>query len=187
MNALAPLPPAARNADPAGLAQCIAALLGEREEAAKSVRAAGRRFDAVPLPPPLTLRFSGPFGALSIEVEPDYLREQLPRYSPSSSRGRRLRRLLGNYDKHRARLWAARETSGFAAAWEAAKRVHDGMRQVTALVLAQEPHSNADVALRAAALLACELTDRPGGYLAEHAPDVISGLLDFAATKENAQ
>jgi hypothetical protein len=47
-----------------------------------------------------------------VEVDPDWIRDALPNFSPGSRRGKRLGRLLRLHDEHSARVRAAREASG---------------------------------------------------------------------------
>ena len=62
-----------------------------------------------PQTPALTVTYRGPFGPLEVDVDPDWIREMLPEFSPRSRRGRRLRKLLRLHNVHYAALWADRE------------------------------------------------------------------------------
>jgi hypothetical protein len=80
-------------------------LLREREDNRKALRAAGARFKP-PLTQAPTVTYRGPFAPIEVDVDPDWIREMLPDFSPRSRRGRRLRKLLRLHDEHYAALWA---------------------------------------------------------------------------------
>src|SRR5271170_1217716 len=65
-----------------------------------------------PQTPALTVTHRGLFGPLEVDVDPDWIREMLPEFSPRSRRGRRLRTLLRLHEEHYARLSADREALG---------------------------------------------------------------------------
>jgi hypothetical protein len=123
---------------PAALARRLAALLAEREEAREALRIADARFTA-PVPSAIPLRFRGPFGSIVLELDDDYLREQLPRYSPNSPKGRRLRRLLRAHDKAKACFEADCAASGYAAAQAALKSLEADLGAACADALARPP------------------------------------------------
>jgi hypothetical protein len=118
------------------------------------------------------------FGPIGVDVDPDWIRELLPNFSPRSSRGRKLRRLLRIHDNHYARAWADREASGVGAAVEDKRRIEEDLQSAAQVAFNQGGHSVADVALQAAALLAVKL----GSYHDfRRAPAVISALLEIAS------
>jgi hypothetical protein len=181
MNALAPLPVAAKpisGVSRAAIAQRIAALLREHEANAAALRAASKRFNPPPTPPELSVTYRGLFGPIGVDVDPEWIRELLPNFSPRSRRGRKLRRLLRIHEAHYARVWADREASGVGAAVEAQQRISEALRAAAKAAFDQGGHSVADVALQAAALIAVKL----GSYHDfKHAPVVISALLEIAS------
>jgi hypothetical protein len=180
MNALAPLPVAVApvsRVSRAANAQRIAALLREHEANKTALRAASKRFNSPPSPPELSVTYRGLFGPIAVDVDPDWIRELLPAFSPRSRRGRKLRRLLRIHDNHYARVWADREASGMGAAVEDKRRIEEGLQSAAGAAFDQGGHSVADVALQAAALIAVKL----GSYHdLKHAPAVILALLEVA-------
>jgi hypothetical protein len=180
MNALSPLPVAAMpvsGVSRAAIAQRIAELLREHEANKTALRAASARFNLPRTPPELSVTYRGLFGPIGVDVDPDWIRELLPDFSPRSRRGRRLRRLLRIHDNHYARVWADREASGVAAAVDDSRRIEDDLQTAMQAAFDQEGHSVADVALQAAALIAVKL----GSYHdLKHAPAVILALLEVA-------
>lgn len=182
MNAMAPLPIEAieTSQDRTVLAQRIATLLREREANQKALRAAAARFNPPPKPDELTVIHRGLLGEVEIDVDPDWIREQLAHVSPRSRRGRRLRQVLRLADDHYIRVWSDRETYGFAAAWDQSQRLEDALRDVGKAALAWPRPDAAGVALQAAALLAAELAGRADEF-ARHALRIVPALLDVAA------
>jgi hypothetical protein len=180
MNALAPLPvtvAAVSGMSRAAIAQRLAELLREHEANRTALRAASKRFNPPPTPPELSVTYRGLFGPIAVDVDPDWIRDLLPNFSPRSRRGRKLRRLLGLHEAHYARVWADRDASGMGAAVEAQERVSEALTASAKEALDRGGHSVADVALQAAALLAVKL----GSYHDfKRAPAVISALLEVA-------
>jgi hypothetical protein len=184
MNALAPLPIAMAPVSPvsrAAIAQRIAALLREHEANKTAMRAASKRFNSPPTPPELSVTYRGLLGPIGVDVDPDWIRELLPNFSPRSRRGRKLRRLLRIHDDHYARVWADREASGMGAAVDEKRRIEEDLQTAAEAAFDREGHSVADVALQAAALLAVKL----GSYHdLKHAPAVILALLEVASGRD---
>jgi hypothetical protein len=180
MNALAPLPVAAATVSGmsrATIAQRIAALLREHQANKTALRAASKRFNPPATPPELSVTYRGLFGPIGVDVDPDWIRELLPDFSPRSRRGRKLRRLLRIHEAHYARVWADREASGVGAAVDAKQRIEEDLQSAAQAALTREGSSVADVALQAAALLAVKL----GSYHDfRRAPAVILALLEVA-------
>jgi hypothetical protein len=180
MNALAPLPVAAEPVSPmsrAAITKRIAALLSEHEANKKALRAASARFKLPRTPPELSVTYRGLFGPIGVDVDPDWIRDLLPSFSPRSRRGRKLRRLLRIHETHYARVWADREASGVAAAVEDKRRIEEDLQSTAEGAFDREGHSVADIALQAAALIAVKL----GSYHDfKRAPAVILALLEVA-------
>jgi hypothetical protein len=159
----------------------IATLLREREANKEALEAASARFSLPPEPAELKVTYRGAFGALKIELDPEWIREMLPDCSPRSRRGRRLRKLLRLREEHNALIWAGRQISGIGPLVEERKRIEEELEAVAkeARTLdASRPVSGpANAALRAAALLAVKL-----GAFYEHkeAPAVLEALLKVA-------
>jgi hypothetical protein len=159
------------------MAQRFAALLREHEANKTALRAAGKRFNPPPSPPELSVTYRGLFGPIGVDVDPEWIRDLLPDFSPRSRRGRKLRRLLRIHEAHYARVWADHEASGVTAAAEAKRRIEEGLQTAAKAAFDQGGHSVADVALQAAALLAVKL-----GSCQDfgRAPAVILALLEVA-------
>jgi hypothetical protein len=167
----------------AALAQRIAELLREHEANKTALRAASKRFNSPPTPSELSVTYRGLFGPIAVDVDPDWIRDLLPNFSPRSRPGRKLRRLLRIHEAHYARLWADRDASGMGAAVEAQERVSEAIRASATAALDLGGHRVADVALQAAALLAVKL----GSYHEfKRAPAVISALLEVANEREDS-
>jgi hypothetical protein len=89
MNALAPLPVAAQpvsGVSRAALAQRIAASLREHGANKKALQAASKRFNPPPTPPELSATYRGLFGPIGVDVDPDWIRDLLPNFSPRAPR-----------------------------------------------------------------------------------------------------
>jgi hypothetical protein len=155
----------------------------EAEANKAASRAAAKRFNPPPTPPELSVTYRGLFGPIGVDVDPEWIRDLLPNFSPRSRRGRKLRRLLGLHEAHYARLWADRDASGMGAPVEAQERVSEALTASAKEALDRGGHSVADVALQAAALLAVKL----GSYHDfKHATAVISALLEVANEREDS-
>jgi hypothetical protein len=184
MNALAPLPVAAATlsgVSRAAIAHHIAALLLEPEANKTALRTASKRFNPPPTPPELSVTYRGLFGPIGVDVDPDWIRELLPNFSPRSRRGRRLRRLLRVHEAHYARIWTDHEASGVTAAVDAKLRIEEDLQATAQAAFERGGRSVADVALQAAALLAVKL----GSYHDfKRAPEVILALLEIAGGQD---
>ena len=184
MNALVPLPIEASPVSymsRAAIAHRITALLRERDAVHRALRIARARFNPPSKPPELTVVYRGSFGPIEVDVDPDWIRENLPDSSPRSRRGRRLRKLLRIHEGHHARLLAQRESSGVGPLIDEKKRIESELEATAKEVCGAAGHSAADVALQASALLAVEL----GSYYAwEAAPAVVEALLEAVTARE---
>lgn len=182
MNALVPLPVDATRVScvsRAAIAQRISSLLREREANREALRAASARFKSPKTPAP-TVTYRGPFGPLEVDVDPDWIREMLPDFSPRSRRGRRLRKLLRLHDEHYAALWADREASGVGPLIDEQKRIEGELEAPAKEACSLGRHSVGHVALQAASLMAAKL----GSYHDyKPAPAVLQALLEVAGAE----
>ena len=92
------------------IAQRLSSLSREREANRKALRTAGARFKPPQTPAP-TVTYRGLFRPLEVDVDPEWIRETIPHFSPRSRCGRRLRRHLRLYEEHIANMYADREAS----------------------------------------------------------------------------
>lgn len=178
MNALVPLPvettPVAL-VNRAALAQRIAPLLREREANRRALRIALDRFDPPPPPAELTVIYRGPFETIEVDLDGEALRDQLEDFSPNSRRGRRIRELLRLHDEHEAQVDADRDASGVSAAIAERDRIAGELETAADAAGALEVVGIADVALRAAALIATD-----ADYARKPAAGVLKALLEVA-------
>jgi hypothetical protein len=150
------------------LAQRIASLLREREANERASEAAASTFDLPETPAELMMTYRGPLGPLKVEVDPDWIRDVLPDFSPFSRRGRKLRRLLRIHERHYARMWADREASGIGPLIEERRRIKDEIEALATEACSLGGSSWALAALQAAAL-SCQadgVRDVPAALLA---------------------
>jgi hypothetical protein len=157
----------------AAIAQRITGLLREREANRKAVRAAADKWDLPPTPPELLVTYRGPLGPLKVEVDPDWIREMLPNFSPLSRRGRRLQKLLRMHEEHSARVSADREASGLGALVDERARIERELEAAVTEACSLGGHgvADADMAMK----LDC-YHDR------ERAPAVLLALLEVVGT-----
>ena len=124
-----------------------------------------------------TVTYRGPFGPLEVDVDPDWIRELLPDFSPRSRRGRRLRKLLRLHDEHYAALWADREASGVGPLIDEQNRIEGELEAAAKEACSLVGHSIGHVALQAASLMAVKL----GSYHdCKRAPELLRALLKVA-------
>lgn len=98
----------------------------QREANAQAVKVS--RFALPETPTELTAVYRGPFGPVRVEVDPEWLREMIPTFSPRSRRGRQLQRLLRLHEERYTRAYAAREASGLGAVIRERERIDRGTR-----------------------------------------------------------
>jgi hypothetical protein len=158
--------PSPRDGRVVALAQRIAGLLREREANEGALGAAADRFALPPTPAELVVTYRGPLGPLKVEVEADWIRDQLANLSPRSKQGRKLRRLLRIHEQHYARMYADREASGLGALIRERERIERELEAAATEARGLEGHSAAHTALQAAALISTRdgLRDAPHGH-----------------------
>ena len=131
-----------------------------------------------PQTPALTVTHRGLFGPLEVDVDPDWIREMLPEFSPSSRRGRRLRTLLRLHEEHYARLSADREALGVGPPIDEKNRIERELEAASKEACSLGGHSIGHVALQAASLMAAKF----GSYHdCKRAPELLRTLLKVAA------
>jgi hypothetical protein len=79
--------------------------------------------------------------------------------------------------KHYAQVWADRDASGVAAAWDEQKRIEGDLEAAAREACSLGGHNAADVALQAASLLAVKLSSY---HDRKRAPAVRQALLEVA-------
>jgi hypothetical protein len=120
------------------VAERIAGLLAEIDDARNDMRACAARFKHRAAPPELTVTYRGPLGPIEVDVESDWIRDVLAGLSPHSRKGRRLRKLLRASEAHWSRVWADREASGFAAAHARYEALESDLRATAETALDDE-------------------------------------------------
>jgi hypothetical protein len=158
------------------IAQRIANLLREREANQQALSAVRDRFKPSRTPAP-TIAYRGPLGPIQVDIDPEWIRELLPKFSRHSPRGRRLRRLLRLHEEHRARMWADREASGLGQLVDENVSIEGGLEAAATEARSLGGHSIGHIALQAASLLALKIDcyrDSAG------APAVLRALLEAA-------
>jgi hypothetical protein len=135
------------------LAKRIGELVLQREAKRKALDAAASTFDLSPTPRELVVTYRGPLGSIEVEVDSEWIRDQLPSYSPLSRRGRKLRRLLRIHEQHYARMFADREASGIGALIREREQIERELKAAAEEVCDLEGQGAAHLALQAATLL----------------------------------
>jgi len=77
------------------VAERIAGLLADLEEARNRMRVSAGRFKHRAAPPDVSVTYRGPLGPIEVDAEGDWIREVLPGLPPRSRKARRLRKLYG--------------------------------------------------------------------------------------------
>ena len=110
-------------------------------------RTAGARFKPPQTPVP-TVTYRGLFGPLGVDVDPEWIRETIPHFSPRSRCGRRLRRHLRLYEEHIAKMYANREASRIGPLIDEQNRIEGELEAVAKKACSLRGYSVADVALQ---------------------------------------
>ncbi len=142
-----------RDGGVAAIAKRIGYLVLQREANQRALTAAAGGFDLPPTPAELMVTYRGPLGPLKVEVEADWICDELADVSPRSRRGRRLRKLLRLHEAHSSALWAVREASGIGALIDKRERIERELEAAAEDVCDIEGSGAAHIALQAATLL----------------------------------